>query len=227
MISGVLIGAATVLAALGYTQNFNPAITAISTAVAIALVLRTIFWLPFVRHEKQEEIRKQQTKAFEEKLAPQFTISCSDKIAGCKRVVPKDNLCFFRVRVETDCPTGIKNCKGHLIKVELGGSVVFDIETLILPFSPSESPDARAKTIHQKTPEYLDVLAISTHSNVVISMSDRHSLCGAQGLLVFGVNGEYILSLSLGGDGVPAKHFKLKFIKGLSHVDSTMELLSQ
>src|ERR1035437_10335365 len=55
MIIRIITGAAACIAGLGFTLNVHPVIKFLSLSVATILALRAVFWLPFKRHEAQEQ----------------------------------------------------------------------------------------------------------------------------------------------------------------------------
>lgn len=76
LIVGIVFLIALVLAVLGFSKAFiNPVITGISTAAAVVLGARAIFWLPFKRYEEQEKRHAQEKLEWSNKsVAPSDTM---------------------------------------------------------------------------------------------------------------------------------------------------------
>jgi hypothetical protein len=170
---------------------------------------------------------------------PKFKLSCSSKIPKC--VTPallNDQIKFIRVVVEVGCVGGIKNCLGHLEKIEKDGQVVFENDYIELPFAQSTDEKTRFnKTIHNSSPEMLDVLAIVTikpepppeiivraimdglmgytqprdRYDVHIATPMFRRIVDKNGNNIFEKAGEYILYINVVGDDAPAAKAKLKF----------------
>src|ERR1700679_2476661 len=89
---------------------------------------------------------------------PKLKLSCNKNINACAVPNAGNSMKYFRMVVETGCVNGVENCKGHLIKVEKNGIVVYDHDPRELPFAPAERDDCLSKTISPNVPEHLDVL---------------------------------------------------------------------
>jgi hypothetical protein len=132
---------------------------------ALIPALLWLFWFGWhvlkVPHEIYLEIHGKLKKEIE-RNDPKFKIFCDKDTEQGARFTPNKSFSFFRIRVETDCVNGIKNCLGHLCKIEKNGVVVFDHESLQLPFAKSEESDSLTKTIFQNVAKWLDILMIVT-----------------------------------------------------------------
>ena len=170
----------------------------------------------------------------EEKLRPKFKLDCSPKIGGCMNVILDKKLKIYRLRVESDCASEIKNCRGHLTKIEKDGQEVFNQESLELPFAPAESEDALNKTVFPKIAYYLDILFVTPEIRPVRfaakgnypKSAERSFVINQIKDLVFISEGEYILHVSVSGEQVDSVHTKLKFIWKNDPLDSTIEKIS-
>ncbi len=189
----------------------DPLTQKISLLVAILIFVWILVWLPFRRHEMLQKEHVEEIEPLLERLKPKFKLSCGKDIPGCAVMNDKRTHIFLRMLVETDCVDGIKNCCGHLTKIEKNGVTVFDHESRQLPFAPSTDNDSVAKTIYHNTPYFLDVLVLWYYMNQVIVatkvISPAHDKNGAY---IFKDNGEYILTVSVSGEKVPTEPTKLR-----------------
>lgn len=185
------------------------------------LVLGRLFVVtPYKIIRKQDE----QLAELHERLRPKFKLSCTKDMIGCHVPNVNGQWRILRVQVVSDCDTAIKNCRGHLLKVEKDGITVFEVDSLVLPFAPSEDEDCTAKTLNPHIPEYLDVLCWHNPGNIV-----NFALKGGRAALdhkrdyVFKDDGTYILTISVTGDGPPPETTKLKFIWKNPYATAYME----
>jgi hypothetical protein len=147
-----------------------------------------------------------------EKQKPKFRLSCGKDIIGCNVPSLNGSMQFFRLCVEAQGQNEIKNCRGHLIKIEKDGNVVFGHDSLILTFARAEDPDTLAKTLHPNIPEFLDVLCtVNVVHTVCTADKNRTPALDQNRDYVFSLTGDYILTVAVSGDGVPPATAKLKF----------------
>lgn len=166
-----------------------------------------------------------------EKSLPKFKLSCGDYPAGCKVKSGNGQVYFFRMRVETDCINGIEKCLGHLTKIEKDGEIVFEHDSLELPFAKSEEPDSLAKRIGRGDPKWLDILFVKVHqprrmdsTEILARINNPHafqkeddrdrvwiatrqpsSANDINGNYIFETAGEYILCVNVIGDKADAR----------------------
>lgn len=185
------------------------------------------------------------------KNKPKFKLSCIKDTEGRPLLIPNTNGAFFRIRVETECVNGIKNCVGNLLKIEKDGVVVFGHDTLKLPFSKAEDPKCLEKTIAQNTPEWLDILIvvlyqpparnlieieIRAHNPHAFAKDDDRDHIGIatkphskaldiNGNYIFERAGEYILHVNVVGDDAPTATARLKFNWSGYAKTSTIEII--
>jgi len=160
---------------------------------------------------------------------PKFKLSCSKEITACAVPNQANSMKYFRMVVETNCVNGIENCKGHLLKVEKDGVIIYDHDPRELPFAPAETDDCLAKTIYPNIPEHLDVLCIINPVHAVC-FAMKGQPCGAlnhKREYIFEENGEYILHVSVTGKGVPTAQAKLKFDWKGQWFTATMEKINE
>jgi predicted transcriptional regulator len=150
--------------------------------------------------------------ALRSKLTPKFILSCNSKISGCVKFNDNRSMKFFRLCVQTECATEIRNCVGHLTKIEKDGKVVFEDDSLDLPFAFADQPDSLAKTIFPNNPYYLDVLAFEfKFFKMWFAVKGGRLATDKFGNDIFEEKGEYILSVSVSGSDVPTQQVKLRF----------------
>ena len=186
-----------------------------------------------------------------ERNRPKFKLSCNKDTQGRALYAPGGKVAFFRIKVETDCVNGVKNCVGNLLKIEKDGVVVFDHDTLKLPFAKAEDPKSLEKTVAQDTPEWLDVLAIYLYQpppfsevetlvraynpHALPKIDDRDAIAIAtkphshardiNGNYIFKKAGEYVLHITVIGDIAPTAKAKLKLSWTGYAKDSTIEIV--
>ncbi len=168
--------------------------------------------LVFITPAKIDRELKSRLEIAESKLKPKFKLSCNKDITGCAIENPNGSMKFFRLQVETDCIDGIKECKGHLIKIEKDGVVVYDHDAVELPFARAEETDSLAKTIFPSVPYFLDVLVTYNPVHAVNFATKGHFPALNQNReYIFAKTGEYILTVGVSGKGVPTVKTRLKF----------------
>ena len=75
---------------------------------------------------------------------------------------------FLQLRVDCVYAPSAAECSGRLIDIRGPRGILFQGSSLTLPFAPFEHHDAISKLIRRGIPEYLNVLAISEHNQVMI-----------------------------------------------------------
>jgi hypothetical protein len=186
-----------------------------------AIIYSVVFFiLAFCIHvvlKAPYKIIKEQDKTlseFEERLRPKFKLSCPKGDPSC--VVPSLNgsLLFLRICVETDCPEGIKNCSGRLLRIEKDGIPVFNCDTISLPFSKSEDPDSLAKTVSPKIKYNVDILSIVKVVHcIMVAAKPPYPLLDQNRDYPFNESGDYILDVAVCGDA-PTETIRLRFTWG-------------
>lgn len=178
-------------------------------------------------HEIYLELHKKLQNEIE-RNAPKFKLSCRKDITGCAIENPDGSMKFFRMQVETDCVNGIENCKGHLIRIEKDGKVVYDHDARELPFARADEPDSLAKTISPNVPYFLDVLVTYHRVDKVHFATKGHSpALNEKREYIFENRGEYILTVSVSGKDAPTATAKLKFDWNGQWFTSTIEKLKE
>jgi len=203
----------------------DPLMQKITTLVAILLFIWLLIWLPFRRHEIQQAEHDKKIGPLLEKLKPKFKLSCGKNIPACKVPNHNGNWIYFRMIVEADCADEIKNCVGHLIKIEKNGAIIYDHDVRQLPFSPAESPDCLDKTIFPNIPYTLDVLSIYT-PNLRVYFATKGQPTAAlnqNGIYIFNEDGDYILHVNVSGAGAGSVVTRLKFTLNAALAVTTIE----
>jgi hypothetical protein len=169
---------------------------------------------------------KSKLKEFEENQKPKLKISCDMAIDGCfkqgqiaHRIYAHSHPIeflhgvYFRVIVEVDGDRAeaINECRGELLQIEKGSSVILSGENIVLPFSPSlaNSPDSVSKTIQDKIPAYLEILFITDQGTIKIPFRTQPYSTNIE--TIFSDFGEYILKVVVRGKDTAPVFFSLLF----------------
>jgi hypothetical protein len=216
---------ATVLGVANRSEMKELFFLMVGGAIAVPLfifILRAMLVTPGKIFRKLTE----RIEALEEKLTPKFKLECGPKTPGRVTIVLGRGM-FYRLQVTVDCASEIQNCRGYLTKIEKNGMEVFNNESLELPFAPSESDDAWSKTVSPNIPYYLDVLRVPYGANCpeVATKGNRALVVSSLRDLVFLSPGEYILHVSVSGNGVGTVSARLKFDWKDRPMDATIEKL--
>lgn len=161
---------------------------------------------------------------FKEKLRSKLNLSCGPEVLGCKvpstlslqnqkmEVVGYVKGNFLRVRVEADGPEAIFGCSGSITRIEFGNVTMMGHETLQLTFAPGNRfPEAIAKTIRDKEPQYLDILAVLSDNRILICQPNFFVPNAVNTNFIFQENGDYFITIVIAGTGVPSTRAVLKF----------------
>src|SRR6266496_1382445 len=80
-----------------------------------------------------------------------------------------------------------------------------------LTFAPGENPDALSKTIHERMPEFLDVLIVTSRNEIFAGTKGRGWPYIPPLHEIFSEAGEYLLSVSITGPGIATAAPQLRF----------------
>lgn len=103
----------------------------------------------------------------------------------------------------------VTNCKAYLVRIERGDEKWPVNEQLT--FSPSESHDSLAKTLHPGIEYTLDVLVIRSGGGIHVCNEKRDWRRWPRLGDIFSEPREYLLTVAIAGDGVNAQNFFLRF----------------
>jgi hypothetical protein len=203
-------------------ELYYSAILYFSVSLVVVIFIKVFIRTPYKIIKQYDE----QIASLLERFKPKFKLSCSRDMVGCHVPSLNGQWSIRRVQVVADCESAIKNCRGHLIKVEKDGVVVFGHDTLVLPFAKSEAEDCLAKTLHPHIPEYLDVLCWFNPGNIVhFATKPIMPALDHERQYVFNKEGIYILTVSVTGDGPLPGTIKLKFKWGNPFNEAVLEQL--
>jgi hypothetical protein len=137
------------------------------------------------------------------RCVPKLDLSCDPAIDGCEVIAhwPNTMVKFCRLAVKTDCLESVRNCKGFLTGIEKDGTKKWGGETSQLTFAPGEDPDALSKTVYYDIPAFLDVLAVTLHSDIVLATKNRVWPYAVDLQSMFADSGKYFLTVAVAGDG--------------------------
>jgi len=149
-------------------------------------------------------------------------IACHPSIEGCvAEVLWTINhkplpVKFFRVAVNAvGEDQSVKNCTGFLRRIEKNGKTKWGGNKAQLTFAQGEEPDALSKIIRHPAPEYLDVLVVTSRNQIFPGtkpITKIRSWPFVPGMdEIFSEPGDYLLTLAITGDGVPAITALLEF----------------
>jgi hypothetical protein len=143
---------------------------------------------------------------------------------------------FYRLGVEAgDGSAEVKNCQGRLIAIRKQGNAepTWSGDKAILTFAPGEKPDAEGKLIPANSTEYLDVLMFlfGPAINFLGIMPGTKPPSRGWAFLpplheIFDVKGEYILTVEIVANGMPAHKVDLKFTYSDPVLASSMEKIN-
>jgi uncharacterized membrane protein YhaH (DUF805 family) len=106
---------------------------------------------------------------------------------------------FLRLLVTTESISEIKNCQGHITRIERDNQKIWSGMTL-LTFAPEEDDDATDKTIRHGYNYHLDVIAIGEIRVLFLGTKGRHwpSFFTPVGE-IFSQKGDYFLTINVSG----------------------------
>lgn len=111
---------------------------------------------------------------------------------------------YYRVKVETTSPFPINGCAGFVTTIDRDGTSIFSGHNLHLTFAPAEGADAVSKQIRPGVPEYLDLLAITEHDQIIIATKGYSHPSVASYPELFANTGLYTLHVVVSSANAPA-----------------------
>jgi hypothetical protein len=162
-----------------------------------------------------------------EQMTPKLRMFCDDE--GCVKRMTRTQtpFVFFRVAVESVGVDHVTDCKGFLTRIEKDGAIKWAGNNVLLTFAPEENEDATAKTIREKIPEYLDVVAVAQRGVIFLGTKRRVWQDYLEPLAsIFSDRGEYILTIKVSGRETRTIEGRLKLCIAENYLESLIELLT-
>jgi len=148
---------------------------------------------------------------------PLFALECGPEVPGSERPALWANgpeglpVKFLRVVVHVAGKESIANCTGYLTEIRKTDQKKWEGDNAKLTFAPGEDPDALSKTIHERMPEFLDVLIVTSRNEIFAGTKGRGWPYIPPLHEIFSEAGEYLLSVSITGPGIATAAPQLRF----------------
>jgi hypothetical protein len=148
---------------------------------------------------------------------PLFALECGPDVPGSEKPAlwaggPEGlPVKFLRVVVHIAGRESVSNCTGYLTEIRKNHEKRWEGDNAKLTFAPGEDPDALSKTIHERVPEFLDVLAITSRNQLFVGTKGRGWPYMPRLHDIFSEPGNYLLSICITGDGLPTAAPQLTF----------------
>jgi hypothetical protein len=146
-----------------------------------------------------------------------FAVECGPDVPGSERPAPWANgpeglpVKFLRVVVHVAGRESVPNCTGYLTEIRKNHEIKWEGDNARLTFAPGEAPDALSKTIRENIPEFLDVLIVTSKNEIFVGTQGRGWPYLPRLHDIFAEPGDYLLSVSITGDGMPTAAPPLTF----------------
>ena len=148
---------------------------------------------------------------------PLFALECGPEVSGSEKPALWANgpeglpVKFLRVVVHVAGTESVANCTGYLTEIRKNDQKKWEGDNAKLTFAPGEDPDALSKTIHERMPEFLDVLIITSRNEIFAGTKGRGWPYIPPLHEIFSEPGDYLLSLSITGPGIATAAPQLTF----------------
>ena len=142
-----------------------------------------------------------------------LSIACDPTVEGCIKLNRWEAgpVNFLRISVKTDSVEPITNCKAFLTRIEKNEEKKWGDHSPQLTFSEGEDPDALAKTVYNKVPAFIDVLALTSWGEIRPGTKNRIWPFMPRMHEIFSEVGDYVLTVVITGDGAEPITALLKF----------------
>jgi hypothetical protein len=195
------------------------------TFLKILVILLTSQWLPlglfllgviallYIYIAQQIKGRPRTTKYPQ----PLFAIECGPDVPGSEKSARWANgpegmpVKFLRVVVHVAGKESVQNCTGYLTEIRKNHEKRWEGDNAKLTFAPGEDSDALSKTIHERMPEFLDVLIITSKNQIHPGTKGRGWPYVPALHEIFSEPGDYFLSVSITGRGIATASPQLTF----------------
>jgi len=162
-----------------------------------------------------------------ERRRPKLRMFCEDEPCAKHMTRTETPFVFFRVAVESVGVNHVRDCKGFLTRIEKDGATRWSGDNILLTFAPEQQEDATSKTIGEKIPEYLDVVAVAQCGVLFLGTKGRIWQNYFEPLAsIFSDRGDYILTIKVSGRGTSTIEERVKLRIAENYVESSMELLA-
>jgi hypothetical protein len=168
------------------------------------------------------------TSKLREQMKPKLRMFCDNE--GCAKHMTRTEtpFVFFRVAIECLGVDQVSDCKGFLTRVENDGAIRWSGDNVLLTFAPERQGDATLKTVREKIPEYLDVVAVAQRGVLFLGTKARIWPDYFEPLAsMFSDRGEYILTIKVSGRGTRTIEESLELCIAENYLESSMKLLTR
>jgi hypothetical protein len=168
----------------------------------------------------RDERRK--VELLEQQQRPRLSIECGRGIAGSFPPINWGKQAM-RIVVHSLSQAPITNCHAYLVAISKGTEKIWDGDKAGLTFAPAEKNGTKPKTIHPKTPEFIDVLYVGDLLGIAPGTEDGGWNFGrnfgkprgnpdrsGEFQEMFSEPGDYYLIVQIVGD-MPTETVRLKF----------------
>jgi hypothetical protein len=142
-----------------------------------------------------------------------LSIACDPTVEGCIKLNRWEAgpVNFLRISIKTDSVEPVTNCKAFLTRIEKNEEKKWGDHSPQLTFSEGEDPDALAKTVYNKVPAFIDVLALTSWGEIRPGTKNRIWPFMPRMHEIFSEVGDYVLTVVITGDGAEPITALLKF----------------
>ena len=130
---------------------------------------------------------------------------------------------FLRLLVTTESISEIRNCQGHLTRIERDNQKIWS-GMWPLTFAPEEHDDATDKTIRHGYDYYLDVIAIGENGVLFLGTKGRHWPGHFPPIgEIFSKKGDYFLAINVSGASTTISK-RVRFYIADNYLDCMLEI---
>ena len=223
-IAGLLYFLFWILNFIGVLQTAQGLFQNRGTIIRILVLVLTSQWLPLalfllgvaalIYLYKAPPIKPATAR---KQIQPLFALECGPDVPGSEKPALWANcpeglpVKFLRVVVHVAGKESVSNCTGYLTEIRKNHEKRWEGDNAKLTFAPGEDPDALSKTIHERVPEFLDVLIITSRNEIFAATKGRGWPYVPPLRNIFSEPGDYLLSVSITGPGIATAAPQLTF----------------
>jgi hypothetical protein len=222
MLAPIVIGALLFFWRHSATQDWKDNLAALAWIIPLSVFLSValvgIFYAPYYLWKQVGAERDNLNQKLATLSTPRLEAQCSPDIAGCvvENVMGAGYNLAFRVAVKTASIESVTGCKGQLIEIKKGSSILWGGDIAILTFAKGEDPDSMDRKIAHRETACLDVLfhQYDTQWNILRSFpgtKDRNWNYLPRWETIFADPGEYTLKIQILAPPTPTLEVNLKY----------------
>lgn len=120
---------------------------------------------------------------------------------------------FLRLEAQADCIGSISDCSAKILSIKKGDEIRFGGNDMDAPFAMGSDPDAFSKTLKDKFPEHIDIIAIREDNKIVdVPHNNSKSIPFTRNLsAIYADTGQYELHVVVAGSGIKSAEKRLIF----------------